>query len=142
MTERLLALTLIDKERLQAKASLVLAQRQRMHRMGVSMVSDEASFTEAQVELKETQQELEQLREKYNLLLCASFPGEAALIVKTAEGERTPTVKDLRRLCDANGLQVLDKGQYVCITCGGVRTVEVCELCTLKGSLDDVGETG
>lgn len=64
---------------------------------------------------------------------CQGVPGETELVVKTKDGIHKPTVEDLRRLCDANGLQVLKKRQYVCAGCGGIRTVdEECELCKLR----------
>lgn len=91
-------------------------------------------------EVDDLKQENERLRSELAAVKCQGIPGEIELgVMSPAPGPGqgiyevyTPTVEDLRRLCDANGLVVLKKGQYICHLCGGVRTHDDCEFCKRK----------
>ena len=91
-------------------------------------------------DMESLQSELDALQLRYNELVCSSFPGAAELFIKTHDGERQPTRSDLRDLCRANGIVLLDEGQFICGSCKGVRTNKDCEWCKLKEPSDDVGE--
>lgn len=92
-------------------------------------------------DMESLQAELDSSQLRYNELVCASFPGQLALIIKDTNGEREPTKNDLRTLCRASGIVVLDAGQFICGDCKGVRTSDECVWCQLKEKADAVGES-
>ena len=60
----------------------------------------------------------------------AIMPGQPRLVMLADSGETRPVAeKDLRSICHANGIVVLEKGQYLCSSCGGIRTTDECRFC-------------
>lgn len=86
-----------------------------------------------QEDVKEYLDTIARLERQLSQIRCQGFPGEIELVVKDSGGEHEPTVEDLRRLCEANGLTVLQRGQYVCAECDGIRTTEECKGCEERG---------
>lgn len=115
ITECLLAQALIDKEEM----------RELLSRKTVETFPEMKDLVE---ENRVLQQEVARLRG------VAGFPGEVELLVRVkGEGgkmiERGAQEEDLLRLCDANGLVVLKRGQYICSRCGGIRCTTECKFC-------------
>ena len=127
MTECLLVQALIEKEELRNNQR---TQKDHLVRGsgGLVMHSTEMPPDILLEENTALQKEVARLRG------VAGFPGEVELVVKVkGEGgkmiERGAQEEDLRRLCDANGLTVLKKGQYICSRCGGIRCTTECKFC-------------
>lgn len=60
----------------------------------------------------------------------ATMPGQPRLVMLEDSGEMRPVMeKDLRSICRANGIVALEKGQFLCSNCGGIRTTDMCRFC-------------